>query len=215
MAMHRTTTLTAAGLLAVLAAPAAAAGAADPPPALDPRAIAVIERTATTRATYAVYTRITLTRLNGTAEFPTAEFHRGDRHRVDTPDSRVVADCRSGAGHEWTAASGQTRPLPDAAARACGIDRTARLVWARYLGQDKGRFGKVDRIELIDASYRRTYEVTADGVIVGQTVALAAAGSTPFLVLRTTALEKVLPPGDLFSPESLATSAIPADKSTP
>lgn len=196
-------------LLAVFLAPATAA---DPPPALDPRAIAVIERTATTRQTYAVYTRIVLHLPSDKRTFVTAEFHEGDKHRVDTPDMRMVADCKGGAGFRWLATTGEVRAEANAAASACGIDRTARLIWARYLGQATGSFGKVDRIELVDASNRRTYEVTAAGVILGQTIAPAAAGAPPLLELTTIALEKTLPPGDIFAPERLSASAIPQNK---
>lgn len=193
----------------VLSMPAAAAE----PAASDDtaQAKAVITRSKTTRATYAVYTW-TVIRLKGAepVEEWSAEFNSGKLHRVETPRDRVVADCQRKTGAHYSLVDGSTKTDGPIATVACGIAYDDSIRQIAWLGKHPSPWGEVDRVRLWGAGLIRTYDVTKAGVIVSSTFAQEDSPGKAMLEMRTVALEKALPKGKIFTRASLARSVVPA-----
>ena len=175
------------------------------------RVLAVIKRTKTTRATYAIYTWIWLKRGDNTpAEEWSAEFNSGVRHRVETPRDRLIADCEALNGTAVSLPSGETHSGRQVADAACGIDTVRAVDSAQWLGTVSTPCGKADRVRLISAELVRTYDITADGIIAATTYARNVDGEPPILVTKATTCSSELPLGSLFDQPSLQQSYVPA-----
>lgn len=171
------------------------------------RALAVLERTKTTRATYALYLWAWMEDADGGLRDEwAAEFHSGARHRVETPDVRIVADCDAQTGTALVVASGERITGRQVSQVACGINTVQPILEAAALGSLASRFGAVDRLRIVDADAERFYAVDRDGILVGAEIyRLRGRGC---LQNEPLAVERTLPDGDLFSEESLERSFV-------
>ena len=184
-------------------APAAQAG-----PEADQRALAVLERTKTTRVTYSLYSWMWVEDVDGAARDGLgAEFHSGNLHRVETPNARVVADCEAQTGTGLDLTTGERITGRHLAQLACGISTARPMVEVSWLGVAPSRFGPVDRLRIVDEEAERFYAVDRDGILVGAEIyTLDGRGC---LQSEPLAVERSLPEGDLFSAESLDRSFVP------
>lgn len=200
-----------AALLALLAASPVAADAAQAPAAGDQsRVLEVLERTKRTRATYSLF-QWTIVREPG--EEPrsewAAEFHSGDLHRVETPATRVVANCRTGTGIAISVDSGEVIEGPNVANVACGINTNRVFHAAEYMGSVETEFGPADRVRLTDDELIREYDVSSEGVLLGTTFLANRPEEPQILLSETVNLLRELPDPDMFDRESLARSYVP------
>jgi hypothetical protein len=190
------------GLVAI--ATAASSVAAQP---IDRKALALIEHTRETQATYSVFNWnwITTPGEPGREEW-SAEFHHGKLHRVETPGMRLVADCEKQTGTYLDVATGERGSGPQVAGAACGIHDNARIEAATITGRKAGRFGTAIELEIRDPDHLRTYSVVENGALVGATIS----DPSGRLLVRAEAmvLRDTVPDG-IFSPRSLAKSAVP------
>jgi hypothetical protein len=200
-------------LIAALLVASALAQTASPQPGTDPspadeRALAVLERTKTTRATYALYGWNWIQDRDGSLrEGWSAEFNSGTRHRVETPEVRVVADCDTQTGTALNVTTGERFSGRQVAQAACGISTARPIFEVTWLGAGPSRFGPVDRLHIADEADERFYVVDPDGILVGAEIY----GVTEPWCLRMEALavERRLPEGDIFSEQSLDRSVVP------
>jgi hypothetical protein len=190
------------GLLALLCA-----GTAQAQAAIDQRAQEVIDRTRTTRANYSLFSWNHASVKEGPVlDEWSAEFNRGNLHRVETPRDRLVADCEAHTGvHVNLQTLAVSRGL-EVAKAACGVQANSKILSASYDGRGDGRFGLADRITVRDPENLRTYEVAANGAIVGATI--RSEDGRVSLKMWTVALENEAP-NDIFTEESLTESAVP------
>jgi hypothetical protein len=171
----------------------------------------VIARTKATTTTYALYQWTRLTPPGGRrVEEWAAEFNAGNLHRVETPRDRVIADCRAKTGMWLTLATGQVVRGERVAGAACGIKSDKPMLRMEMLGQVTTPNGKADRVRITDADNIRTYEVSADGILVHAVYQANSAASPVVLDSNTAGLERKLPATDMFSEASLRTSFVPA-----
>lgn len=196
--------LLAAAALAQAPAPPAGADAPD----TGARALAVLERTKTTRVTYAMYGWAWVQNADGSLRDEwSAEFNSGARHRVETPGARLVADCDAQTGTGINLATGERFEGRHIAQIACGIATAQAIREVNWLGAETGRFGQVDRLRILDDEVERFYVVDRDGILVGAEIYASAENSC--LQAEAVAVERSLPEGDLFSVESLSRSVVP------
>ena len=194
--------------LALLPAAAASSQDSEPAPTIDPRAVAAVERSWATEATYALYAWNWVREENGQPRQAwSAEFHDGVRHRVETPTVRVVADCEARTGTAIDLARNETVRGTGVANIACGLSRNAQLVSLEWLGRRDGPSGPVDMVRLTDPDNTRTYAVDGQGVLVAAEI-FARAGNV-CLQQAPVAVENRLPEDDIFSEESLGRSVVP------
>ena len=174
---------------------------------IDQAAQAAIERSRTTNATYSVYNwnRITIPGAEPIEEW-SAEFHDGTLYRVETPRNRLIADCAAGIGTHVNLASGERTRNQAVARAACGVQANSRVLSASFDGRTTGEYGNVDHVTIRDPENVRTYEIATNGAIVGATI--QAGDGTVRLRSRAIALKDTVAV-DIFSEESLATSAVP------
>ena len=202
--------LAAAALALFAAAPSTAQPAQSQAPNERDRVLEVLERTKVTRSTYALYV---WTRLREPGQAPReewgAEFHSGDRHRVETPDNRVIADCRAGTGVALAVESGETADGPAVARVACGINTNRSFHSAEYRGVVQTRFGPADRVRLVDDELVREYDVSRDGVLLRTAFKLNEPGEPEVLVAEAVNVVRELPSPDIFDRESLSRSFVP------
>ncbi|WP_309602044.1 hypothetical protein [Sphingomonas sp.] len=195
-----------ATLAAMLAAilPASVAGAQS----LDPAAEAVLSRARSSTSTYTIYWRVQRSD-GGSLEFNWgATFRKGSLVRVEDVASRAVADCAVGKGMQSYISIGYEYSAgPKIARRYCGIDSDRRVRATRWVGQKQGQFGLVDEVEVVDEDGTFTYLVTVGGEVVGVTGRLR--GSSTTIVAEPMSFDRTVPPGDLFSRLSLASSRVP------
>ena len=193
-------------LAAALAASPAAAAPTAPPAAPTPtpdsraKAMAVVARTKATRATYALYLWTRVSRAG------------------ETPRERLVANCRTGEGWAFSAETGERVAGPWIARTACGIDDNEAFEAAAWQGRVATRFGPADRVRLVTRELVKTYDVSADGILLACVYADRGAGGVPGterLANRAVAVERRLPAADLFTPASLARSHVPARYTRP
>ena len=188
-------------LAVVVAGPACSQGL------IDDAAQAAIDRSRETHATYSVFTwnRVSFPDANPFEEW-SAEFHDGDLHRVETPRDRLIANCASQTGTHYNAVTGERVSGPSIARAACGVQANSRILSATFDGRKAGPFGVVEKITIRDPENVRTYEIMADGALVGATIELE--DGTVLLDARAVAVETTVP-RDIFSEESLERSAVP------
>ncbi|HEX4097491.1 MAG TPA: hypothetical protein VHX64_12230, partial [Caulobacteraceae bacterium] len=114
---------------------------------LPPDVAAVVDRTKSTRATYAIYTWIRISRPGQPPhEEWSAEFNSGALHRVETPRDRVVANCEARTGSALSLVTGKVRTGPEVAEAACGIDTNFQVDAADWLGRQPSPLGPLDAI---------------------------------------------------------------------
>lgn len=174
------------------------------------RALSVLTRTKTTRATYSLYSwnRITPPDRPSTEEW-SAEFNDGPLHRVETPRDRLVANCVEKSGTAYHVATTQTFSGSGVAGAACGIDTNTPIISIRYIGHVVDRAGEADRVEVTDAQRIRTYDVTSDGILIRTIYALNTPNKPVVLEVETAALVRTLPPRNIFDVASLTESVVP------
>ena len=167
--------------------------------------LAVLERTKSTRATYALYSRAQISGPSGQRAEWGAEFHSGTRHRVETAMFRVVADCSTGAGAMMNVATGEVIRRPDVGDSACGIAMNSQVASVEALGEVATAFGPADRIRVTDAMFERTYDVSRNGVLVRGVYSPLPAmrGKADSLENVAVAIEETLPAADIFDEASL------------
>lgn len=135
-----------------------------------------------------------------------AEFHSGRLHRVETPDARIVADCDAQTGAGIDLSTGERFTGRHLAQVACGINTARPIVEVSWIGAGQGRFGPVDRLRIVDETVERYYVVDGAGILVGAEI--YTIGGRGCLQSEPLAVERSLPAGDLFSPESLDRSFV-------
>ena len=174
------------------------------------RALSILARTKTTRATYSLYSwnRITPPDRPSTEEW-SAEFNDGPLHRVETPRDRLVANCVEKSGTAYHVATTQTFSGPGVAGAACGIDTNTPIISIRYIGHVVDRAGRAERVEVTDAQRIRTYDVTRDGILIRTIYALNTPEKPVVLDVETAALVRALPRQSIFDADSLSESVVP------
>lgn len=197
---------------AVLAA--ALLGAACTPPATPEMALtgkvkAVVDRSKTTRTTYAMYSWNEATLKGQPVQEWGAEFHSGDKHRVETPRDRVIADCRAQTGVALSLATGKTVEGPFVAKAACGVNTNKAFTAIEWQGLVQTPFGAADRIRLSDKDDIRTYDISPTGVILRSTYVQNSPEQPLGLSSEAVAVLSELPAPDMFDKASLARSYVP------
>ncbi len=196
---------TAATSLALFAAAGVAGGTSQA--SISEEARTLIDLTRETRETYSLVTWNRVTRRDGTVtEEWSAEFHDGIHHRVETPRDRIVADCATMTGTYVQMGSAKMITGATVARAACGIQANSVIQSARVAGKRKTRFGPTTHLVVVDADNIRTYDVDANGVLLGATI--SDRDGSLRLVSRAVSFTADVPP-DIFSIESLGKSAVP------
>lgn len=178
---------------------------------VDPRARPVFELTRETRATYSNYDWNWVRGGDGEKQEGgwSAEFHRGVLHRVETPAVRIVADCEAGTGTIFFVSEGRTETRDDVANAACGINTNASIIRIEWVDSRESRFGKVDRIRVVDDREDRSYAVNEAGALVAIEIFSNQSDSNHCVQNEAVAILDSLPEEDIFSPESLKRSVVP------
>jgi len=170
----------------------------------------ILARTRTTKATYALYTWYQLPNLPQKEDWA-AEFNLGNMHRVETPLHRIVADCVKGVGTHLSVATGESETGAGWAKAACGINANKPLLSADFIGSHMTKYGKVDRVRVVDKDDIRFYDVTSDGILqYAKTLNNAPGQSLTLDTLASTIVRKPLPP-EMFTTDSLKRSYVPAE----
>lgn len=169
----------------------------------------MIKRTRQMQGTYSVYMWNEVT-PKGKVPFAewSAEFHSGNLHRVENPNIRIIADCKAMSGTFIDLQTQKRIEGPQVAKMACGINANPKILSARKIGAKRTAFGKVTVIELTDASERRTYDVTGDGILLGSTIGELGKGGHVWVVNKATHMSRDIPASDIFSIESLEHSFV-------
>jgi len=195
----------AAATLVLFAAAGVAAGASET--AISDEARKLIDLTRETRATYSLVVMNRVRHPDGSVtEEWGAEFHDGAHHRVETPRDRMIADCVGMTGTYVQMGSARTVTGAAVARAACGVQANTPIQSARVAGQRETRFGPATRLIVVDADDIRTYDVAANGALVGATI--SGRDGNWKLVSWAVSLGRDVPP-DIFSVESLGKSAVP------
>jgi hypothetical protein len=184
------------------------------PPPPDPqdaqKAMAILNRTKTTGATYALYSWNKITPVDKPSfEEWSAEFNDGSLHRVETPRDRVIANCVERTGSYYSPTTGKTFSGPAVAGSACGINTDKQMLSIRYIGRVIDPSGAADRVEVVDTDNIRTYDVTSDGILIRTVYALNSATRPIVLDVETAAIVRTLPQQDIFEAASLSLSVVP------
>lgn len=174
----------------------------------DPRAVAVLERTKRPSADYAVYQWNWARRDDGEKWGGwSVEFHRGSLHRVESPLTRAVADCSTGAGSIFFVAEGRIEQSDTIGNGLCGINSNSNIKTLEWVGRRESRFGQADLLKVTGDDYDRTYAVSPTGVLLATEYFRRDPDSGDCVQNETFAVEDV-PEGDLFSAESLRQSFV-------
>jgi hypothetical protein len=177
----------------------------------NPVAEAVVDRTRYTTATYAVYLWGSAVGEDGKAEEHwSAEFHSGDWHRMDGPNMRVIANCRTHVGYFHDVATGETTNAPNAYRGSCGIYDAPNVINVALLPQITGGGQRLDQVEVTDAKFVRLYAIDQRGVIVGSDWMATNGSAAPCIKTRALAVLSTLPEADIFSKESIGKSIVPS-----
>lgn len=169
----------------------------------------IIGRTRQMQGTYSVYMWNEVTPMDKApfAEW-SAEFHSGNLHRVENPNIRIIANCKTMSGTFIELQTQKRIEGPQVAKMACGINANPKIRSARKIGAKRTAFGKVTVIELTDASERRTYDVTDDGILLGSTIGELGRGGHVWVVNKAIHVSRDIPASDIFSVESLEHSFV-------
>ncbi|HEX6375188.1 MAG TPA: hypothetical protein VFZ91_05665 [Allosphingosinicella sp.] len=134
---------------------------------LPPDVQAVVDRSHSSRANYAVILTVEVIRDGRRTVETNAEFHQGPMHRVEVPHMRVLTNCETGAAQAYDVAAAAPVEGPDPGAATCGVAVGAdRVLSGRRLEPVEGPYGRADVIELTGEDFVRRYAVTDDGIIV-------------------------------------------------
>ena len=178
--------------------------------ATDGGAEAIANLTRTTISTYAAYEWGGAVNENGsTEEHWTAEFHSGDWHRMEGPNMRVVANCRTHVGFFYDVTKNESTDAPNAYRGACGIYASPDGTSAIRLPSVESASGRLDRIQITDQKFVRDYAVTSSGVIMASDWNPKSGLQFPCIRSRTVAVVDKLPEGVIFSRQSLALQVTP------
>jgi hypothetical protein len=178
---------------------------------IDPEALRVLEMSRKTQASFSVISEVTVA-FEGMQKqtFTGGEFHSGHYHRIEDPNYRAIADCKSQTGYRLDVATKKLVEGKEAAIGVCGIGHREGLTSLRLLDAVDYKFGKAYRVEAVDNQFRRTYDVMPNGAIVRnvwQTNATTA--STVYKSEVIQYCEKDLP--KLFFSEALITEKLLLD----
>jgi len=198
-----------AAILATAPLGTACSPAATPEVALTGKVKEVVDRSKTTRATYAMYSWNEITLDGQPIQEWGAEFHSGDKHRVETPNDHVIADCKAQTGVALSLATGKTVEGPFVAKAACGINTNKAFTATEWEGVVETPFGAADRVRLSDKTDIRTYDISPTGVILRTTYAQNNPERRLQLSSEAVAVLSELPAPDMFDRASLARSYVP------
>ncbi len=182
---------------------------ATPEVALTGKAKEVVDRSKTTRTTYAMYSWNEVTFKGQPVQEWGAEFHSGDKHRVETPRDRVIADCKAQTGVALSLETGKTVEGPSVARAACGINTNKAFTAVEWQGLVRTPFGPADRVHLSDKTDIRTYDISPTGVILRSTYVQNSPEQRMGLSSEAVAVDSELPAPDMFDKASLARSYVP------
>jgi hypothetical protein len=127
---------------------------------------AVIERSHAPTVDHSLVTTTRATVYGATSLHRTAEFHRGSMHRVETAESRVIANCATGERIVYHIVEDRIERSRREDGGACGIGNPEPVLSSRMLPRVTGPWGPADVIELTGADFVRRYAVTEGGVLV-------------------------------------------------
>jgi hypothetical protein len=125
---------------------------------------AVIERSHTPTVDHSLVTTIRATVYGVTSQHMTAEFHRGSMQRVETAESRVIANCATGDRIVYYMLDDRIERSRRAGG-ACGIGNPEAVISSRMLPRVTGPWGPADVIELTGPDFVRRYAVTEGGIL--------------------------------------------------
>jgi hypothetical protein len=187
-----------------------ACGSTNAKSTIDPEVAKLIELTRKTDTTYALYMwNVISTTGKAPVEEWSAEFHLGHLHRVETPNFRVVADCKAMTGSFINVETGESGEGPKVAKSACGIDANQKILKARLLEEKITKFGVAKSIEIINDSERRTYDISDQGILLGATIRNIDVPESLNLVNAAMHVDPALPEQNIFSTASLSRSVVP------
>ena len=176
----------------------------------NPAAETAIKRTRSTNATYAAYLWGTAVGEDGKAEENwLAEFHTGDWHRMEGPNVRVIANCRTHVGYFHDIATGVTSDAPNAYRGSCGIYDAPDVTNVELLPEIVIGGERLDQIRITDTKFVRQYAIDQRGVIVGSDWVAESGANAPCIKTRAVAVLSALPDADIFSRESIGKSVVP------
>ncbi len=170
----------------------------------------VVDRSKATRATYSIYVHNWLKAQDGTElDEWSGEFNDGVRHRIENPHLHAIADCRAITGVAVIPELNLRKTGPQVAQESCGIATNVAYTGATYLGVVLTPCGDADRIKLVEKDNVRTYDVTKEGIVVGET--WRRNGGDQALTLKQTVVAVVptVPSHDMFDEASLQTTFTP------
>ena len=171
----------------------------------------VVERTRTTTATYAVYLwGGSIDRAGKIEDHWSAEFHAGDWHRMEGPDSRVVANCRTRIGYVYDVKTGMTAAAPNAYRGACGIFDPGNVTSTERLSGFGDKQRSLDFVILSDPNFVRRYVIDNRGAILESLWSAADGTTRPCIWTKALADEDTLPSTNMFTDASLTQSFVPA-----
>jgi len=189
--------LFALGITLAISTPTAVCGAEAK---LDPRAVAAVERSRTTRQPYIVALKVAVKYGETQYQDTASEIHDWPMHRVENRDVHVVANCATQTAERMTLSTGNVTEERGDAASACGVGQPSGTLRAlRWLGRAKRPSGVVDIVEMEDAKFVRRYEITTDGIIVLNDFTPKAEGDFSFKTIRVVYLKRGRPPAELFA----------------
>ena len=140
-----------------------------------------------------------------------AEFHSGDYHRVETPLTRIVANCRNGTGHAIDVATGLSRRDDPAAAAACGVSSHRLPALENSIEARSTPFGPMAIIRFNDGETDARFGVLNNGAIATAEIIPGASATAQCLQTAATAVLDTLPAPDIFTEQSLTASVVPDD----
>ena len=126
-----------------------------------------IERTKTTRATYAAYAwGVSRSETGEHGDGWSAEIHSGDWHRMEASHTRVIANCRTHVGWVYDVASGKISDSPNAWLGACGVYSPPDIRAVESIESVASPWGRLDLLKVSDPRFTRFYAISEEGVIV-------------------------------------------------
>jgi hypothetical protein len=178
-------------------------------PLVDAEVASVIALTRETQSIYSAYfwNKITPDGIAPIEEW-SAEFHSGHQHRVETPRDRIIADCKAMTGVHLNVETGEIIEGAKVAKVACGINANPKILSTRKYTNMMTRYGEAFRIEINDSEFRRTYDVSKEGILMAATIRDAGVGGKMRLINKATYISRKLPKGDIFSVDSLYGSVV-------
>ena len=133
----------------------------------DERATKVIDLTRETRANFVIVSDVSVA-FEGMKpqNFVGVEFHSGVNHRIEDAYTRVVANCETQTGFRLLIPVTKRTEGKEAAVGVCGIGKRDNVQSTNWLGFISYKFGKAERVQVVDREFVRTYDVMPDGAII-------------------------------------------------